>query len=380
MKKLIYLFVLALFSTTAYSQLKLPPSGANQKSYVKQYMGAHAYVSIVYNSPDVTGPRGEDRTGQIWGQLVPYGLTNLNFGISSDENPSPWRAGANENTVIYFSHDVNIEGKPLKAGKYGLHMITRENEDWTVIFSKNYGAWGSYFYKESEDALRVDVSTKKSEFHEWLTYEFTDRQENACTVSMNWENISVPIRVELQDPTAIYVDYLRNEMQNSNGFNWVQRDAAANYCLQNDVNIEEAYQWQLATTTNGNFIGNENITTLSTLAGLQTKLGKKEEAIQTFKRAASHPTATVFNIHGLGRQLIAMGNTETAMEIFKKNVEIHGDTWPTNVGMARGLSALGKYEKALHYAKLAYEQAPDKLNKDGLASSIEKLKNNEDMN
>ena len=78
--------------------------------------------------------------------------------------------------------------------------------------------------------------------------------------------------------------------------------------------------------------------------------------------------------------MIAMGDTDTAMDIFKKNVEIHGDTWPTNVGMARGLSALGKYEKALHYAKLAYEQAPDKLNKDGLASSIEKLKNNEDMN
>ena len=191
MKKLIYIFALALISNAAYSQLKLPSSGANQKSYVKQYMGAHAFVSVAYNSPDVTGPQGQDRTGQIWGQLVPYGLNNLNFGISSDDNPSPWRAGANENTVIYFSHDVKVQGKELKAGKYGLHFIPQENEDWTLILSNNHGAWGSYFYKESEDALRVSVTPEVSEFHEWLTYEFTDRQENVCTVAMNWENLSV---------------------------------------------------------------------------------------------------------------------------------------------------------------------------------------------
>ncbi len=63
------------------------------------------------------GPDGKDRRGQIWGKLVPYGLTDLGFG---NGKPDPWRAGANENTVFAVSNDVNIEGKRLPAGRYGL--------------------------------------------------------------------------------------------------------------------------------------------------------------------------------------------------------------------------------------------------------------------
>src|SRR5690606_27673334 len=54
-----------------------------------------------------------------------------------------WRAGANENTTISFSDEVMINGQSLPAGTYGLHMIPSQNE-WTVILSKNYWAWGSF--------------------------------------------------------------------------------------------------------------------------------------------------------------------------------------------------------------------------------------------
>ena len=33
-------------------------------------------------------------------------------------------------------------------------------------------AWGSFFYEESEDALRVAVKPHKHDYREWLTYEF----------------------------------------------------------------------------------------------------------------------------------------------------------------------------------------------------------------
>ena len=68
---------------------------------------------------------------KIWGGLVPYGQV--------------WRAGANENTTITFPDAVTIEGKPLAAGTYGLHMIPNEDQ-WTVIFSKMHTAWGSFSY------------------------------------------------------------------------------------------------------------------------------------------------------------------------------------------------------------------------------------------
>jgi hypothetical protein len=116
MKKLFTLFALTLVSMWSVAQtLTQPPSGDNQKSKVMQWIGP-VQISIEYSSPDVHGPNGEDRKGHIWGELVHYGYIDQGFGTAK---AAPWRAGANENTVITFSHDVKIEGRDLKAGSYG---------------------------------------------------------------------------------------------------------------------------------------------------------------------------------------------------------------------------------------------------------------------
>src|ERR1043166_9374712 len=130
--------------------LSIPPSGNNQKASVTQYIGP-VRLTIDYSSPAVHGPDGKDRRGQIWGKLVPYGLTDLGFG---NGKPAPWRAGANENTVFEISDKVSIEGKPLAAGRYGLHMIAGP-EEWTIIFSKDANAWGGFWCAPATDALRV---------------------------------------------------------------------------------------------------------------------------------------------------------------------------------------------------------------------------------
>ena len=131
--------------------LTLPPAGDNQRSVVTQYMGMVS-VTVDYNSPDVHAPNGDDRTGKIWGTLVPYGMASLGFGTCGDQ--CPWRVGANENTTVAFSHDVLVEGEPLAAGEYGLHMVPGE-ETWTVIFSHNTTSWGSFFYDASEAKMRL---------------------------------------------------------------------------------------------------------------------------------------------------------------------------------------------------------------------------------
>ena len=78
------------------------------------------------------------------------------FGSSKS---APWRAGANENTTIEFSTDVKIEGKSLPAGKYGF-FVAYDPAEPTLIFSKNSSSWGSYYYDEREDALRVKVKSQ----------------------------------------------------------------------------------------------------------------------------------------------------------------------------------------------------------------------------
>src|SRR6516164_8178310 len=131
------------------TELKLPL--ISQHGAVTQAIGL-TIVTIDYHRPLVGGR-------EIFGKTVPYGKV--------------WRAGANENTTITFSDDVSVEGKPLPAGTYGLHMIP-DKEQWTIIFSKNSTSWGSFSYDEKEDALRVNVKPGAGEMFDVLTYTFDD--------------------------------------------------------------------------------------------------------------------------------------------------------------------------------------------------------------
>ncbi len=368
--------LLLMASLSLPAQLSTPPSGNNQKSVVTQYIGSLAHVTIDYNSPDVTAPNGDSRKGKIWGSLVPYGLAPNGFGTAKE---MPWRAGANENTIITFSHDVLVQGKPLAAGTYGLHMIPRENEAWTLIFSNNASSWGSYFYNEDEDALRVETSPKAAPYHEWLTYEFIDRQPSSTTVALYWDELMVPFTVEVPDLNEIYLSKMKADLRGSVGFSWQNLVQAANFAVQSGTELEQAMEWAEAAVS-APFVGQPNYTTLSTKAQVLQAMGKEAEAISTMQQAIEHPTASSLQIHAFGRQLIAQGNKEKAMEIFKYNYEKFDGAWPTEVGMARGLSAVGEYAKALKHAEKALTQAPDDLNKNALTDAVQKLKNKEDIN
>src|SRR5881227_2330349 len=135
----LFALCLAIFALggTVFAQNDLNLPDVSQAAEVKQRI-ALTDITVKYHRPLVNGRK-------IWGGLVPYGKV--------------WRAGANENTTIEFSDPVSVEGQPLAKGIYGLHLIPGENE-WTVIFSKNSSSWGSYSYKQKDDALRVDVKPK----------------------------------------------------------------------------------------------------------------------------------------------------------------------------------------------------------------------------
>lgn len=370
---------LSIMGFSVFAQgITLPPSGGNQKAVVTQYMGL-ASVTVTYNSPDVHAPNGTDRRGQIWGQTVPHGLNNPGFGTATE---APWRAGANENTIVTFSHDVTVQGKALKAGTYGFHIITQEEgKDWTLIFSHNSTAWGSYFYDKSQDALRVDASPEKGPYTEWLTYNFEDRQQNGCTAVMQWEDIKLPFKIEVPNANELYVQQIRKELQNSPGFNWQNWASAANFCARNQINLEEALSWAENGVSNPS-VGQKNFTTLSAKSAVLMAMGKTDEANAVMDEAIRMPGVPVFQIHAYGRQLIAQGKKEAALKIFQYNAEKHPDTWPVHVGLARGYSAVGDYKKALKHAKIAQGNVPegDTLNAGNLVTVIEKLKKGEDIN
>jgi len=223
------LALILLFAASAFAQaISTPPSGDNQKASVSQNIGL-VKVTIDYSSPDVHAPNGEDRRGKIWGTLVPWGAPDDPFGTCTE---CPWRAGANENTVFTVSHDVKVQGQPLKAGRYGLHFIPAEQGDWTLILSNDSTSWGSYFYDSSEDALRVKVTPARSDYHEWLTYEFTDRKPAQATAALKWEDLQVPWTIQVDNSGDLYLAKIRQELRNFPGFNSQNWVAAAQYALQ----------------------------------------------------------------------------------------------------------------------------------------------------
>jgi hypothetical protein len=338
---------------------------------VTQFIGP-VKVTIDYSSPAVHGPNGKDRRGAIWGKLVPYGMTDLGF---QGGKLSPWRGGANENTVFTVSDPITIEGQPLAAGQYGLHLVASPDE-WTIIFSRNSSAWGSFFYDESQDALRVKVKPAKHEYREWLTYEFTTRRPSEATAELQWEDLAVPFQIKVDNVNAIYVTKLRQQLTGAGGFNPQAYDAAAQFCVQAGTNLEDALKWaDLAISMP--FSGLTNYATLSTKALVLSKLGRDSEAQAIMQTAVHHPTATSLDIHGYGRQLLAEKKTQEALEIFKLNADRNGEAWPVNVGLARGYMAVGDYKKAAEYAHKALVQAPDPVNKqnlDAMAKSLDEGK------
>ena len=376
MVRMMLLASAALFATSvagSAQSITLPPSGDNQRSEVIQQIGM-VRASIEYSSPDVHAPNGDDRRGKIWGTLVPWGIHDLGF----NNRKGPWRAGANENTVFSVSHPVKIDGQPLAAGRYGLHMLAGERE-WTVIFSKNSTSWGSFSYEQGEDALRVTVKPEKAPYREWLTYDFTDRKSDRATVALLWEELKVPFTISVDDMPSLYIDNMRRELRNFPGFRWQEWNSAAQYCVQQNRNLEEALTWaENAISIPG--VGQSNFTTFSTKAQILEKLSRKAEAASVMSAAMELPNALPIEIHQYGRRLLAQGDAKEALAVFQKNAKRFGDAWPVHVGLARGYSAAGDYKTALKHAELALTQAPDDLNRKSLQDAVQRLKQGQDMN
>jgi hypothetical protein len=361
---------LALAGSAAaqFPGVTLPPSGGNQRQTVIQQIGL-VRVSVDYSSPHVHSPAGEDRKGKIWGKLVPYGMANLGFGSCGDQ--CPWRGGANENTVFTTSHDIKVQGQPLPAGSYGLHFIPGPDE-WTVVFSKNSTSWGSFFYDAKEDALRVKAKPEASDYREVLTYDFPERRMEKATLALRWENLALPLALTVDSSTQLYVENLRRELRSSPGFGWQGWLAAANYCLENKTNLEEAETWARRATDRAQG-GQESFTTLSLLSQLQAANGHAADAAKTFDRALNHPTAQPIDIHLYGRQLLAEKKPEEALKVFQLNAKRNPNVWPVHVGLARGYAANGRAKEALAEAKLALPQAPDEPSRKALEALIQKL-------
>lgn len=356
MKTRLLTFVLFSAALTSFAQLTTPPSGDNQKSSVTQMIGLVS-ATINYSSPDVHGANGEDRKGHIWGELVHYGFVDQGFGPSK---AAPWRAGANENTTISFSHDVVIAGKPLKAGTYGLFLALSKEGPSEWIFSKNSTSWGSYFYNEAEDALRVQAALEDWPYTEFLTYNFDDRKLKSAHAYLAWENKRIGFTIEVANSLELYVDKIRGELNGSEtGFDYKNFAAAARFCAQNKVALEQGLQWADLGISMP-FIGVKNFETLSAKAMVLNAMNKPADADAVMAEAVRLPGVSVQEVHEYGRSLLAAKRTDKALEIFQLNKKLHpDDKFTTYVGLARAYAALDDKKNAIKNWEFAIRNIPE---------------------
>jgi tetratricopeptide (TPR) repeat protein len=351
----------------AAAQLTTPPNGGNKKATVAERVGL-TDITIHYDRPGVKG-----REGKIWGTLVAYGFTDLGFGTSK---AAPWRAGANENTTIEFSTDVKVEGKDLPAGKYGFFIAVGKEES-IIIFSKNTSSWGSYFYDDKQDVLRVTVKQKVNEQAvEWLRYEFMNQTANSATIALLWEKWMFPLTVET-DLNKNQADLFRNELKSDKGFEWKAWAQAASWCAENNTNLPEGLLWA-DYAISGQYIGEKNFNTLSIKSRLLNLAGKAAEADALMKETLA--LGSMDEVLGYAGKLMAAKNTKAAADLFRVYYKKYPNKFSTNMGMVSALSSEGNFKEALKYANAALKQAPDESNKKNVESIIEKLKIGKDVN
>jgi tetratricopeptide (TPR) repeat protein len=372
-------FLFLVFSIAAAGQetaeLSTPPNGDNEHAEVSQWIGP-VKISIDYHSPKVHNPDNNDRTGHIWGELVHYGFFDEGFGPTKG---APWRAGANESTTITFSHDVKIEGKPLKAGTYALFLDVEKTGPWNWVFSNHLG-WGSYQYDPKDDALRVPATPEDAPFTEFLTYGFDDRRPASAVAYLQWEKKRIPLKIEVSDVNELYVEKMRQDLQSWAGFNYQNWQNAAQFCADNKINLEEALQWA-DKAINGPFrgatIGHEDFSTFSTKAAVLEAMGRESEADALIEKAMRFPGTDAYSLYAYGMGLLRKDKKDKAMKIFAFSRQQHPqDKFWTSLGLARGYTALGDKKNAIANWEIVLQNIPPNLSNRMAAyqESLKKLK------
>lgn len=322
--------LLALATTPAVAQLPtLDLPDASPAASRTQVLGAST-LEVRWSRPAV-----KDR--EIWGKLLPWGEI--------------WRAGANENTTLRTTTDVTFGGAALEAGTYGLHVIPVESGPWTVILSRQAGAWGSYGYEAAEDALRVAVAPREAPFEERLDFRFDDVTASTANLVLRWERRELVIPVAIAWPESVLAD-IRQQLRGRPGFSWVALNQAAAWSLQNGGDLDEALAW-----SDRSLGSQRNFTNLRTKAAILDKKGDvagaaalREEALQVGSES---------ELNRLGQQLAGEAKFSEAIAVLKRNADRFPKSWAVWEVLAGTHGKAGDARLARTYYERAIKLAPE---------------------
>jgi hypothetical protein len=334
-------------AVAAQNDLNLPD--VSQAAVNKQRV-ALTDITVSYHRPLAKGRK-------IWGGVVPFGQV--------------WRAGANENTTFEVTDPVTVEGQALPKGIYGLHLIPTQ-DSCTIIFSKTNTGWGSYSYKQEEDALRVNVKPRPlNESEEALEYEFEDVQPNSATVTLKWEKLAIPFKVAVTDDTTL--QNIRAQLKGRGQFTWQALDEGAQFCVSHKMNLDEGLAWANASIAN-----EERFDNLSTKVDVLKGLNKTDEANKTWTHALE--LATPVQLYSYGRRQQNEKHPDAAMEIFKDVAKKYPQNVYGHLASSRLKSAAGDFAGAAAEMKQAQATSTSDAQKTALKPYLDRLEAKQDIN
>lgn len=282
-------FVLLVFVScgVALAQVRPPVPRPSQKAVVTQTIGT-TEISIAYSRPAV---KGRVIFGD-WPTQVPGEATLDNQNQRPPGAPIVpyghiWRAGANEATLFTFADDVLINGQPLAAGKYSFHAIPAKEGEWTLVFNKDDGQWGSFTYDAAKDALRIKAKPAVvAENQEMLVYFIEPVSENTAVVVLRWEKLNVPFRVEVKDVVGSTMNRLRAYVADGKADEWQRPLNAANYAKQNKL-TDDATRWfdQAAKAIDMQIAAKPTFANYRSKANILIAAGKMPEALASAEKA-----------------------------------------------------------------------------------------------
>jgi tetratricopeptide (TPR) repeat protein len=290
----------AFIFTSVSAQVTLPrPSPAAK---VSQKIGIST-VNVNYSRPSV-------KNREVWGKMVPYGWNVQQFGAG---NSAPWRAGANENTIIEFSHPAKVAGQSIPAGSYGLFFTINEDNSAEVILSKDFRSWGSFFYNKDQDQMRSRIDTRAISHTELLTYDFINLTKNTAELVLNWEKKQFPVLIEFAVDDIVIAN-ATDELKGAIGFNAIGFTGAANYTLQNKVNLENGLIWIDKAIAQNNVYATKKIR-----ADILRQMNRIADADKELSEAIA--VANENNLNLLGYQYLNAGQNDKAIEMLTLNAQ-----------------------------------------------------------
>jgi hypothetical protein len=216
MKKIILFAFVAAFGFTANAQIKTPAASPAQK--LEQTVGL-TDVTLEYSRP-------HKRDRDIFGELVPFDKL--------------WRTGANKNSQITFSDDVEIGGATLKAGTYAIFTKPGATS-WEVMFYTDASNWGT---PETWDANKAAVSVKAEVLTLPMTVDsftmlFNDVKSDSADLVIMWDTtmVNVPIKFGTDKAVSASIEQVMSGPSAADYY------SAAVFYLESGKDINKAKTW-----------------------------------------------------------------------------------------------------------------------------------------